>query len=81
VFDYLKPYPKNKEARRAHIPLGLREIIDRRLKARKKGGNFLFHVDGMPLNYCTIQLNYRIAQTKMGIPYQGTRYLRHGMAT
>lgn len=81
VFEYLKPFPKNKEARRVHIHPWLREIIERRLRARKKGCNFLFHVDGEPLNYCTIQLNYRLAQTKTGIPYRGTHCLWHGMAT
>jgi integrase len=40
-----------------------------------------FHVEGKPLNYCTIQSNYRSAQQKTGIPYTGTHCLRHGMAT
>lgn len=48
--EYLKPYPKNKEPRRVHIHPWLREIIERRLKARKPGCNFLFHIDGKPLN-------------------------------
>lgn len=81
MFEYLKPYPKNKEPRRVHLHPLLIEIIQRRLKARKKGCNFLFHVDGRPLNYCTIQVNYRMAQMKTGIPYRGTHCLRHGMAT
>lgn len=81
MFEYLKPYPKNTEPRRVHIHPLLREIIERRLRARKKGCNFLFHVDGKPLNYCTIQVNYRRAQTRTGIPYRGTHCLRHGMAT
>ncbi len=81
VFEYLKPYPKNKETRRVHIHAELRQIIDRRLKARKPGCKFLFHIDGRPLNYCTIQSNYRMAQVKTGIPYTGTHCLRHGMAT
>ena len=81
MFEYLKPYPKNKEPRRVHIHPWLREIIQRRLKARKQGCNFLFHVDGKPLNYCTIQVNYRMAQMKTRIPYRGTHCLRHGMAT
>ena len=41
----------------------------------------MFHVDGKPLNYCTIQSNYKIAQKKSGVPYTGTHCLRHGMAT
>lgn len=81
MFECLKPYPKNREARRVHIHPLLREIIERRLRARKKGCDFLFHVDGKPLNYCTIQVNYRRAQLRTGIPYRGTHCLRHGMAT
>lgn len=81
VYEYLKPFPKNKEPRRVHIHAALKEIIDRRLKLRWPGSNFLFHVEGKPLNYCTIQSNYRMAQMKTGIPYTGTHCLRHGMAT
>ena len=39
------------------------------------------HVEGAPLNYCTIQLNYRTAQRRGNLPYSGTHILRHGMAT
>ncbi|WP_412469811.1 MULTISPECIES: tyrosine-type recombinase/integrase [unclassified Halobacteriovorax] len=46
---------------------------------RKKEYNFVFHVDGKPLNYGTIQENYRGAQRKSKIPYSGTHILRHGM--
>ena len=81
MFEYLKPYPNNKQPRRVHIHPFLREIVDRRLKARKRGCNYLFHIDGKPLNYCTIQANYRDAQKRSGIPYRGTHCLRHGMAT
>jgi integrase len=75
------PYPKNKEPRRVHLHPLLREIVVRRMKARNTRCNYLFHVEGKPLNYCTIQSNYRMAQQKTGIPYRGTHCLRHGMAT
>ncbi|MFN8790068.1 MAG: tyrosine-type recombinase/integrase [Bdellovibrionales bacterium] len=81
MFEYLKPYPKNKEPRRVHIHSWLREIIERRLRDRRPDCRFLFHINGRPLNYCTIQSNYRMAQMKTGIPYRGTHCLRHGMAT
>jgi integrase len=81
MFEYLKPFPKNKEPRRVDIHPELRKIIERRLNARKKGFNFLFHVDGKPLNYCTIQVNYRDAQKRSRIPCRGTHCLRHEMAT
>lgn len=80
-FDYLKSFPKNKEQRRVHIHAAIKEILERRLKAKKQGCDYLFHVDGKPLNYATIQSNYRWAQKKTGIPYTGTHCLRHGMAT
>lgn len=81
MFEYLKPFPKNRESRRVHIHAALAEIVQRRLKMRYPGCDYLFHVEGKPLNYCTIQSNYRAAQMRSGIPYTGTHCLRHGMAT
>ncbi len=81
TFEYLKPFPKNRESRRVHIHAAINEIVQRRLRMRKKDCDYLFHVVGKPLNYCTIQSNYRMAQIKTGIPYTGTHCLRHGMAT
>ena len=69
------------KSRRVHIHSSLAEIVSRRLKMRYPGCDYLFHVEGKPLNYCTIQSNYRMAQIKTGIPYSGTHCLRHGMAT
>ena len=80
-FIELNPFPKNKEPRNVFITDELMEIIKRRLVQRWPGCNFLFHVEGRPLNYGTIQVNYREAQRKTGIPYTGTHCLRHGMAT
>jgi integrase len=45
-----------------------------------KGCDYVFHVEGSPLNYGTIQINYRGAQRKGKLPYSGTHILRHGMA-
>jgi len=81
MFEYLKPFPKNRESRQVYVHDAIKEIIDRRLKLRHPGCKFLFHVDGKPLNYCTIQSNYKFAQQKSGVPYTGTHCLRHGMAT
>ncbi len=81
TFSYLKPFPKNRDTRRVHIHSILKEIIDRRIKLMSPGCDYLFHIEGKPLNYCTIQSNYRSAQLKTGIPYTGTHCLRHGMAT
>jgi integrase len=80
TFEYLKYYPKNREDRKIHIHQQLQEIIARRLSLRRTGCNFLFHVEGVPLNYCTIQSQYRKAQIAAGLPLRGTHFLRHGMA-
>lgn len=81
TFVSLNPHPKNKEPRPAYITKEIREILLRRLQAKMPGCNFVFHIEGQPLNYGTIQLNYREAQRKSKIPYSGTHIMRHGMAT
>ena len=80
LFVALNPHPKNKEPRVVFITKELEEIIRRRLALKIKGCDFLFHVGGSPLNYGTIQANYREAQRKARLPYSGTHILRHGMA-
>ena len=47
---------------------------------REVGSDFVFHVDGKPLNYETIQVNYKRGQKLARLPYSGTHILRHGMA-
>lgn len=80
VFVKLKEYPKNREARPIFITDEMIEILKRRAAFRKDDCGYVFHVDGKPLNYCTIQVNYREAQRISGVPYRGTHILRHGMA-
>lgn len=79
-FLNLKNFPKNKEPRPAYITREIAEILERRAAFRLPGNDFVFHVDGRPLNYGTIQVNYREAQRKSKIPNTGTHILRHGMA-
>ncbi len=81
VFEYLKTFPKNGQPKHVHLHDELLNIITRRLKRRVKGCNYLFHINGEPLNYCTIQSNFRSAQRKAKIKYTGTHILRHGMTT
>lgn len=81
TFLELRPFPKNKEAREVYIHDELMVVIQNRLKMKHPKSDFLFHVDGNPLNYGTIQINYRGALRKGGLPYSGTHILRHGMAT
>lgn len=80
MFVELKPFPKNRESRAVFITDEIMAILMRREAFRILGNNYVFHVEGVPLNYCTIQINYREAQRKSGIPYTGTHILRHGMA-
>lgn len=80
MFIELKPFPKNREPRAVFITDEIMTILKRREAFRISGNDFVFHVEGEPLNYCTIQVNYREAQRKSKIPYTGTHILRHGMA-
>jgi integrase len=80
TFVELKPFPKNKEARPVFITDEIREILKRRTAFKVTGCDYVFHVEGKPLNYATIQVNYRGAQRKGKLPYSGTHILRHGMA-
>ncbi len=80
MFIELKPFPKNREARAVFITDEILEILKRREAFRLSGNQYVFHVEGAPLNYCTIQINYRGAQRQSGVPYTGTHILRHGMA-
>jgi integrase len=80
MFVELKGFPKNREARPVYITDEIMEILNRRMAFRIPANDYVFHVDGSPLNYGTIQLNYRAGQRKSGVPYTGTHILRHGMA-
>jgi len=80
IFIELKPFPKNRETRPVYITDEIMEILKSREVFKIKGNDFVFHVEGKPINYCTVQINYREAQRKSGIPYSGTHILRHGMA-
>lgn len=80
MFIELKPFPKNRETRAVFITDEIMAIIKHREAFRIPGNDYVFHVEGEPLNYCTIQINYRGAQRKSGVPYTGTHILRHGMA-
>lgn len=80
TFVELNKAPKNKEPRPVYITAEIREILERQHKFRRPDCGFVFHVEGKPLNYGTIQLNFREGQRKSRIPYRGTHILRHGMA-
>ena len=79
-FVELNKQPKNKEPRPVYMTDELFHILKRRETFKVADNDFVFHVEGKPLNYGTIQLNYRKAQRKGNLPYSGTHILRHGMA-
>jgi integrase len=80
TFIELKPFPKNREPRPVFITDEILEILKRRFTFKDPKNDFVFHVEGRPLNYGTIQINYRGAQRQGKLPYSGTHILRHGMA-
>lgn len=80
TFIELNPFPKNREPRTVFMTNELCELLKRRLAFKSQENDFVFQVEGIPLNYCTIQLHYREAQRIADIPYRGTHILRHGMA-
>ena len=80
TFIELKPFPKNREPRPAFITDEILKVLKRREAFRLPANDYVFHVEGAPLNYGTIQINYRGAQRKGNLPYSGTHILRHGMA-
>lgn len=80
MFIELNKTPKNKEPRPVYMTAELEEILKRRLPFKRDDSDFVFHVEGKPLNYGTIQLNFREGQRKSKVPYTGTHILRHGMA-
>jgi integrase len=80
VFVELNKFPKNREPRLVYLTDEMMEVLKRRRAFRIDGCDFVFHVDGAPLNYGTIQMNYREGQRISRVPYTGTHILRHGMA-
>ena len=80
-FSHLAPFPKNQHPRHCYINDMLLEIIERRLKQRVTGCDFLFHVNGRPIRYSTAQNCYYRAQKRAGVRERTTHILRHGMAT
>ena len=76
----MKPFPKNKEPRPVYLTDELLDILKRREVFKHDGCDYVFHVEGQPLNYGTILVNYKAAQRKSGVPYSGTHIMRHGMA-
>lgn len=94
TFQYLKETPKNGENRYVPMTKVLSDILNRRLKERQTRkledqrngksflGDFVFHFDGIPLEYRKIQYRYNKSLAKIGLDhkYRSTHILRHSMA-
>ncbi len=65
MFIVLKKFPKNRETRVVFITDEIMQILERRKAFRIPGNDYLFHIVGKPLNYGTIQINYREAKGKV----------------
>ncbi len=93
-FQYIKDCPKNGEDRNVFMTSRLFAILKRRFEERKaskvedmRTGNkvscdFVFHLDGQPLNYRTIHYRYNKALRNAGLghKFSSTHILRHSMA-
>jgi integrase len=80
VFIELNKFPKNKEPRKVFMTDEIKQILEKCKAFKIDGCDFVFHIEGRPLNYGSIQQHYRDAQRISRVPYTGTHILRHGMA-
>jgi len=82
MFQGLNPHPKNKSPRICFMTPLMEGCLRRLQFLKSPESDFVFQIDGKPLNYCTIQSNYRGAFRKAGLPFKSqTHSMRHGAAT
>lgn len=83
-FLELKPFPKNGSSRAVSISSDVfKAAIMRRLENVKDGCSYLFHREGSPLSYRSVQFQYNKALKRAGLypDYSSTHFLRYTMAT
>ena len=82
-FVELKSSPKNGEIRSCYMTQKIREIIERRMTDEPRSSTYVFHIDGEPISYRTVQHHYDHALKKCGLygKYSSTHFMRHTMAT
>lgn len=58
------------------------EVLQRRLSLKSPNSNYVFHIDGSPLGYRTIQHHYNKALRDAGLSdrFSSTHFIRHAMA-
>ncbi len=93
-FQYLKDSPKNGEERFVPMTRRLNSILQKHFERRKPSRvedqrigkvvscDFVFHLEGQPLDYRQIQYRYNKALKKAGLSHKfsSTHILRHSMA-
>jgi integrase len=82
-FLELKPMPKNNEIRACFMTDDLLRVIQRRLNEKHPTSDYVFHHEGKPLKYRSVQHAYNYALKKVGLDKKtsGTHMLRHFTAT
>jgi len=82
-FRELKELPKNGEVRFCHMNDTLFKVLLERENQRPPNCDFLFQIDGQPIQYRQVQYHFDKALRKAGLypEYSGTHFLRHSMAT
>jgi len=81
TFWYLSDLTKTGEERKVHITDSLKQALLSRLDDNQTEGEFLFNVNGVPMNYGTVLQRYNKALKKCGLDYSGTHIMRHGLAS
>src|SRR5690606_29133422 len=78
-FLELKPTTKNNHDEEVHLNDTLIEVLSRRLSRVESGCNFVFQIEGRPLDYRSIQYQYDKALENAGLfpRFSGTHLCRY----
>jgi integrase len=77
----IKESTKTGEVKYTYINDSMFEVLKKRINQLVSGQELIFNKNGLPLRYNQIVRNYDKASKAANLPYRGTHYLRHGMAT
>lgn len=82
-FIELKSNPKSGDIRSCFITDDLMEVLKRRQVLKHHNNDYVFHINGEPLKYRSVQHSYDYALKKVGLIHKtsGTHMIRHFTAT
>ncbi len=82
-FVELKANPKSGDIRSCFITDDLMEVLNRRRAIKHRTNDYVFHLNGEPLKYRSVQHAYDYALKKVGLIHKtsGTHMIRHFTAT